>query len=104
VGLISAQGQSDQPAPGQLRLRAECRNADPNLFFPSRAKKATVEQAKALCAVCPVADECLQTALRECHEHGIWGGLTPLERRRLLFRRELASAYGEALKIRAPHV
>lgn len=43
--------------------------------------------AKALCASCPVEEECLQVALVQGHKDGIWGGHTERERREL--RREL---------------
>ncbi|NUT41231.1 MAG: WhiB family transcriptional regulator, partial [Thermoactinospora sp.] len=37
------------------------------------------------CARCPVVDECRSYALREGETEGIWGGLTPQERRRSRF-------------------
>lgn len=39
--------------------------------------------AKNLCEECPVKFECLQYALESNEQEGIWGGLTPAERRRL---------------------
>jgi WhiB family redox-sensing transcriptional regulator len=50
------------------------------LFFP---EKITVEQAvkaKAICAVCPVARQCLEMAFANDERDGIWGGMTPTER------------------------
>jgi WhiB family redox-sensing transcriptional regulator len=43
-----------------------------------RRQRETV--AKSICAVCPVVDECLKTALENDDDFGIWGGLTPNER------------------------
>ena len=40
-----------------------------------------VRRAKAICGECLVSDECLDYAMRTRQEFGIWGGLTPLERR-----------------------
>ncbi len=36
-----------------------------------------------ICAQCIVQPECLEFALRVHEPHGIWGGLTEAERRRL---------------------
>ena len=40
-------------------------------------------EAKALCAGCPIRDDCLARAIKHDEQHGIWGGLTPDERNRL---------------------
>jgi WhiB family redox-sensing transcriptional regulator len=39
-------------------------------------------QAKELCAACPVQRECLEYANDNEEPDGIWGGLTPIERRK----------------------
>ena len=62
-----------------------CRGADPNLFFPARGE--SVKEAKAVCARCPVRAECLEYALLHRIEHGVWGGASERERRRILRRR-----------------
>jgi WhiB family redox-sensing transcriptional regulator len=65
------------------RWAAACRPADPELFFPlSESGKAReqIAEAKAVCAGCPVRRQCLEFALRTRQAHGIWGGLTELER------------------------
>ena len=41
------------------------------------------EEAKTVCRQCPVTTECLAWAFEARVEHGIWGGLTEDERRRL---------------------
>ena len=64
------------------RSAAACRSADPELFFPLSESGKSLEQiaeAKAICAGCPVRRQCLAFALRT-RAHGIWGGLTELER------------------------
>jgi WhiB family redox-sensing transcriptional regulator len=69
--------------------RAACRDGDPELFAydPSTDPPANVETAKAICAGCPVTDDCLGFALatfgRREDRTGIYGGLTPGERRQL---------------------
>ena len=68
-----------------FRHRAECRDADAELFFPvadsGHDYDAQVTAAKAVCAVCPVRAECLSWAL-DALPYGIAGGLTEDERRR----------------------
>lgn len=46
-----------------------------------------VEYAKSLCASCDVVEQCLQFALDNKIEYGIWGGTTPEERNPKLKRR-----------------
>lgn len=70
------------------RARAACRGADTNLFFPERGESTAA--AKAVCAGCPVASECLDYALDTLEHHGIWGGLSERERRKV--RRQRAAA------------
>ena len=45
------------------------------------------EEAKSICALCPVRQACLEFALTTREKHGVWGGLTERERRRVLRRR-----------------
>lgn len=49
-------------------------------FFPSPEDREAISRAKAICASCPVADECLAYAMETRQAEGIWGGLTPPER------------------------
>ena len=65
---------------------AACRGVDPELFYPVSATGPGLEQvdeAKRVCAGCPVTSECLSWALRAGEPAGIWGGTTPDERRHL---------------------
>ena len=66
---------------GAWRCDAACAGVDPELFYPERGGDA---EASAVCARCPVAVDCLSTALddRECY--GIWGGMSARSRRVLL--------------------
>ena len=68
------------------RRHAECRNAEPETFFPAAeigpAYDEQVAAAKAVCAGCPVRTPCLEFALTAL-AHGIAGGLTADERRAL---------------------
>jgi len=73
--------------PTDWRHQAACRGEDPELFFPKAHTDRwapQIQQAKTICARCPVAETCLTTALADeggAHErYGIRGGLTGPER------------------------
>ena len=70
----------DRPA---WMVDAVCRGTDPNQFFPERGQNPVIAQAKAMCARCPVIEQCLTYALEWRHEDGVWGGLSARERKRL---------------------
>ena len=67
--------------------RGNCRNFPPATFFPSDG--AGVERARAICADCPVINECLEYALTEHIDHGVWGGCSERGRRRIAKRRRI---------------
>jgi WhiB family redox-sensing transcriptional regulator len=46
-----------------------------------------VDRARAICKGCPVSNTCLEYALTERIDHGVWGGCSERERRRILKRR-----------------
>jgi len=50
-------------------------------FFPDKEDLLGIAKAKAICASCPVADDCLTWAIETNQTEGIWGGHTPKERR-----------------------
>lgn len=54
---------------------------DPDAMY---VKGPAVKHAKRICAGCEVRAECLTEALENGEDQGIWGGLTRLERRKLL--------------------
>ena len=81
---------------------AECLGKDPKIFYPSIIDKDGVEwfddgtiweaygdtadlyeQARELCSICPVRAQCLAEAQARRERFGMWGGLTPIERRRI---------------------
>lgn len=70
--------------------RGKCRDLSPSIFFPSDG--LGVQAAQRICAECPVASECLEYALTERVDHGVWGGKSERERRRILRRRRIARA------------
>ena len=72
------------------RSRSACLDADPELFFPLSSMGPSLEQlaeAKQICRRCPVRSECLEFALSTQQAHGVWGGTSEEERRRLVAAR-----------------
>jgi WhiB family redox-sensing transcriptional regulator len=74
--------------PGWQALAA-CAGVDPELFFPARGEPTGT--AKAICATCPVREQCAEYALARSEKFGIWGGLSERERRRERHRRRRAT-------------
>ena len=69
------------------RKRAACQGLDPDVFYPATEEEIDAEQAKAVCAQCPVQDACLEHALAFREKDGVWGGFTERERRRIVRQR-----------------
>lgn len=67
-----------------------CRDISPSIFFPSDG--VGVEVARSICADCPVKTPCLEYALENRIDHGVWGGASERERRRIARRRRLEAA------------
>jgi WhiB family transcriptional regulator, redox-sensing transcriptional regulator len=63
------------------RAFALCSKTDPDLWFSAGAIEHKL--AKRVCRSCPVRKECLLYAMDAPIDHGIWGGLTERERRRV---------------------
>lgn len=59
-----------------------CANQPPETFFPSDG--VGVEIAKRVCMKCPVQEGCLEYALSNRIDHGVWGGTSERQRRRIL--------------------
>jgi len=76
------------------RRQSACRDTDPNLFFPNTDAEAGA--AKAVCAECPVRQECLEYAVATRQDDGVWGGLDETQRRRLRRRRQAAARAARA--------
>lgn len=76
------------------RVRAACRDVDPDQLFVQGADQ---RRAKVVCLACPVRTECLAEALDRRVEFGVWGGMTERERRALLRRRPEVPSWWELL-------
>lgn len=79
---------------------ALCPQIDLDLFFP--AKGVSAKSAKAVCAMCPVRQQCLDYALdhesgaaredKGFRPQGIYGGLAPRERLAIIHERRDGAA------------
>lgn len=69
--------------------QAKCKGPSAEAFFPPVRMETKDEReyrehrAKKICASCMVIDACLDHALENRENHGIWGGLNESERRLL---------------------
>lgn len=68
---------------------AACTGAPARLFFPGSGRG--YDEGKALCATCPVREQCLDFAIETPCEDGLFGGLTYPERQALVKSRKAAS-------------
>ena len=69
----------------QWQIEGACRGMDSDVFFHPpgerrRRRAQRIEKAKAVCAGCPVIDECRRHALTAVEPYGVWGGLSEEER------------------------
>lgn len=63
--------------------KAACVGMPAEFFYPENSTIISKE-AKQLCwEACPVREECLKFAIEVPEMHGMWGGLTPKQRRPL---------------------
>ena len=65
--------------------RSACRGLAPTIFYPATDEEA--DEAKAVCAECPVQLDCLEHAIGHREHNGVWGGATERERQRIIRRR-----------------
>ncbi len=79
-------------ARGGWKEHGSCRQIDPDLWFAESSRRIHA-RASSICEDCPVRRACLTWALVFHEQFGVWGGLSPGERRPLW--RRLAA--GESL-------
>ena len=89
AGLYGTEGED-----GELAWQAEalCAQTDPEAFFPE--KGGSTAPATSVCASCPVQAECLEYAIANDIRHGIWGGMSDNDRRKISRERRRARAQG----------
>lgn len=86
---ISAQRPAANSTGFDLTIKPEpwvadalCAETDPEAFF-NDGKGVSYARAKAICAACPVVQDCGEYAIRNGIEDGVYGGLSPNERARM---------------------
>lgn len=71
-------------------IAASCTQVPGDMWFPENGVDQSVSEVKGMCWECPVRPQCLEYALANGEQFGIWGGLTVKERRELRRRNEAA--------------
>lgn len=77
--------------PPEIEIRPQwmdlgaCIGHDPDLWFEegSPDRNSHLQRAIDICHECPVEQFCLEYAIRNRIDYGVWGGKTPRERRRI---------------------
>lgn len=64
----------------EWKKKANCSNMDTALFFPELGGNVP-PFVREVCESCEVQDDCLWYANETYSDHGVFGGLTPMERR-----------------------
>ena len=75
--------------PTEWASQGRCRGMDPQVFFPTDG--VGVQEAAEICRACPVRRECLEYALVNRIQHGVFGGVSERGRERLLRQRRRSS-------------
>ena len=85
--LLLVPNESAQDEELGWQERSLCAQTDPEAFFPE--KGGSTREAKRICTSCEVRRDCLEYALANRIEHGVWGGCSERERRRIIKRRRV---------------
>lgn len=67
--------------PSEVLSTALCAQVDPDLWFPEKGENA--REAIAICEACPALEACRRWALDTRPPYGVFGGLSPRQRRRI---------------------
>lgn len=77
--IISGAADALKLKPEPWTVDALCPQVDVEAFFPEQG--GNTRSAKAICHRCPVERECLAYAVKNREPFGIWGGMSPRQRR-----------------------
>ncbi len=77
----------------EWQWQGSCMGEDAAVFFSPEAERGRKRQrreenAKKICATCPVLEKCREHALSVQEPYGVWGGLTEAERAEIIRRME----------------
>ena len=70
----------------EWRSHAACYGSNTNDFFPDETGfvgNSKVAKSKLVCYTCRVREDCLGFAISNNIKHGVWGGLSPSDRRKV---------------------
>lgn len=95
---MALRGPSTFVYDGDWRHDAACKDHDTNLFFPERGD--ILDEARQVCAGCPVRTLCLEQGL-ENREYGVWGGTSERERLAILRERRREGRLTKRIRPRA---
>lgn len=79
----------DYTAGAEWMREGLCAEVGGDYWFPAKGEPSAI--AKSICADCPVAAACLEYAITNRLDDGIWGGLGPVERARVRQNRKGAA-------------
>jgi WhiB family redox-sensing transcriptional regulator len=84
-------------------VNVPCQEVGVHVFFPSdedseRFLPEETWYAKQVCKTCHQVDECLEYSMSENFEYGIFGGMTPVERRALARHEKRRKSGGQPRK------
>jgi WhiB family transcriptional regulator, redox-sensing transcriptional regulator len=66
-----------------------CRETSPESFYPDKGEDKThIRLVRSICGRCSHQAECAEWGITK-EAHGIWGGLSPSERRRIRMKRRI---------------
>jgi len=80
--------EQDTGMDADWRAQGKCWDMDSAIFFPCDG--IGVQAAQRICEECPVKATCLEYALANRIEHGVWGGTSERERGRIRRHRRMA--------------
>ena len=83
------------PSYWQAQGRCNDKGVDPNIFFPEKGH--SLEPARAICALCDVRVQCLDAAIKDNIEVGIWAGTSEKERRAIRRQRTTGPSMGSMM-------
>lgn len=83
--------KSDDPETRWMSEANPCKTVGPDVMFPSDGG-AALQAAVQICLTCANRSACLDYALRNHIEHGVWGGQSERGRRRIAKARRHSAA------------
>ncbi|WP_446226089.1 WhiB family transcriptional regulator [Nocardia sp. IBHARD005] len=69
---VTCRTVAQTPRVREATLTLPCRGGNPDLWFAE--SPTDLEQAKELCAACPIRKGCLTAAIDRAEPWGVWGG------------------------------